>query len=585
MSIEERQRSWLAELDRGMRAEQAAQRENIEQLWADPLEDRLRQGRTLGPLAVGASDGRTTTLKVERSSAALHESVLREGDLVRLSRDAPARPVGHFFFLGEDAEGIHLHCWKGGAETLHGKGWTIDPDYFDLTSRFLDAIEALGATALGRERIMPLLMGSVDATLDAGSYEDTIGELDEEVAAGQAAWHPSQEEAIASCVAAHDAFLVQGPPGTGKTHVLAEVARRLTAAGQCLLVTGPTHRAIDQALGAIQAVLPPTVRVAKIGPRLVGASAVECYETYGESGLAESGRPHVIGATPYALWSPHTGLCAAAFDTVLLDEASQLTPLLAAMAMLRGEKWLFFGDDCQLPPVVLAADDTSPRLRSVFGLLKHRDFDCLLEETWRLNAALCAWPSAAFYHNRLISRHDRRLVLAPPADHPALGPDPALALVTGNQPKATVCNDEEAQEAVELVRLLVRGGVAPEEIGIVTPFRAQAARIRTILRIGPEPGGLHRRVVCDTVERFQGQERDVMVLSFVSSHYPFIEERADFLLQRERLNVAVTRARLKTIVLASRQLLSAAEELAAAGHDGGACFASLVKHLRKASVS
>ena len=585
MSTPALQRDWLNDLDRTMRREIAIQRSSIEELWALPLAERVRDGRSLGLLDLVAATDDHVRLVPRSTAAETAHCSLREGDFVRLSQDSPQSPTSHCIFLGEDHDGIHLHRWKGTSKPASGPGWTIDPDFIDLTDRYAEAINALAETVKGRDRILPLLMGEVGSQLESELFDETMESLSEPPEPDAPKWHDSQQEAIATCVAARDAFLVQGPPGTGKTRVLGEVARRLIDQGQRLLISGPTHRAIHNALAAVREALPPTVRVAKIGPAPLGDSLVECHESYTESGLLDCGEPHVIGATSHALWSKYHGLREATFDTVLIDEASQVTPLLAAMAMLRSEKWLFFGDDCQLPPVVLSDTATPPRLRSVFGVLKNRDFNCMLNETWRLNRPLAAWPSATFYGNHLVTRHDRRLALAPPSSLPDLAPEPALFLHECTTQLCTVRSDEEAQHAAALVRELVRGGIAPNHIGVITPFRAQAGRIRQLLAIHPEAPGLHRHVVTDTVERFQGQERDVIIVTFAASNSGFINFRADFLLQHERLNVAVTRARLKTILIASRILLDCVESLAESGHEGATCFSSLVHHIRNQSLT
>ncbi len=575
----EQQINWLEQLDREMRREIRLQRMACEEIWRTPLADRVDRGYALGPLKVVSVSQNRVLLHPADSSAELADCSLREGDFVCLSRNTPLAPIGHFIHAGEDDAGIHLLRWRGEMPPAMGNDWVIDPDFYDMTDRFAEAIAALAATDLGRDRILPLLMGETDSTLDPELHEMVMDDLD---AAGpeDPSWHDSQQEAIAACVAALDAHLVQGPPGTGKTRVLAEVSRRLIERGERLLITGPTHRAINHALEGIRETLPDTIRVAKIGFQTIAATSFECFDDYASSGLLESDSPHVIGATPHSLWSKRSGLRETRFDTVLLDEASQLTPLLAAMAMLRGERWLFFGDDCQLPPVVLGDDSTPPRQRSVFGRLKNRGFDTLLEETWRLNRPLAEWPSATFYHNRLTCRHDRRLNLSPEPGHEALLSDPSACFIScDNGKRTTVRSDDEAQLAADLVREAVRCGLEPERIGVITPFRAHAARIRQVLGICQGAGNLRRRVVVDTVERYQGQERDLIIVSMAATDPRFIRLRADFLFQSERWNVAVTRARLKTIIIASPDLLKTATLLADEGHGSATCFTSLIDHL------
>lgn len=561
-----------------MRREVSCQRLAAESIWALPMEERVAGGHSLGPLRVTAVSTQRLTLGSETTAAQFAPCTLREGSHVRLSRNTPTSPAAHAVLLGEDSDGFHFEVRKKGFNPSPADGWTIDPDFMDLTDMFAAAIDALATTALGRGRIMPLLMGHSGSILDGERYDEEMSSFENPVeGAGQ--WRDSQQEAIAACMAAADAFLVQGPPGTGKTRVLAEIAARLIAAGQRVLITGPTHRAIHQALCAVRSAVPASVKVVKIGPAPLGGNDIECYESYPDSGLIEGGDPHVVGATPYALWSKYRGLHEAMFDTVLIDEASQITPLLAAMAMLRAEKWLFFGDDRQLPPVVLADTGAVPRLRSVFGVLKDRDFDCMLTETWRLSRALAEWPSATFYGNRLVARHDRRLQLDPPSALPDLASESALFLHLSENSAGTVRNDGDAMHVARLVRDLVAGGVVPEMIGVITPFRAQAARIRQLLAINHGFADLNRRVLVDTVERFQGQEREVILISLAAAKMNFIARRADFIFQPERLNVAVTRARVKTVLVASRGLVAAAESLADAGHAGAICFSSLVAHL------
>lgn len=576
----EQKRLWLDQLDREMRREISLQRAGVEEIWHTPMALRVERGDALGPLEVKSTSRDRVVLRPSSRDAEVADCSLREGDLVRLSPDSPLNPTGHFIHAGEDDQGIHLLRWKGTMPSVGAGSWVIDPDFYDMTSRFSEAIEALATSELGRERILPLLMDERETTLDPEIHAGVLDQL-ESPGPEDPSWHDSQQEAIASCVAAHDISLIQGPPGTGKTRVLAEVARRLIERGERVLVTGPTHRAIHQALAGVRQVLPPTIRVAKIGFNPLVTPAFECFDDYATSGLLNSDEPYVVGATPHAMWSNSSGLREACFDTVLLDEASQLTPLLAAMAMLRGERWLFFGDDCQLPPVVLRPTTSPARELSVFGRLKHRGLDTLLEETWRLNQPLAEWPSATFYSNRLSCRHDRRLRLSPAPRLGALEPDPAATFVACEDPRrTTVRSDEEAQLVVDHIREAVRGGLEPERIGVITPFRAQAARIRQSLRIATETPGLQNRITVDTVERFQGQERDLIVVSLAASDPRFIRLRSDFLFQAERWNVAVTRARLKTVLIASPHLLDAADSLAEEGHAGAGCFASLVDHLR-----
>jgi DNA replication ATP-dependent helicase Dna2 len=97
-------------------------------------------------------------------------------------------------------------------------------------------------------------------------------------------------------------------------------------------------------------------------------------------------------------------------------------------------------------------------------------------------------------------------------------------------------------------------------MAVVTPYRAQAREIRTLLAQAVDGPGAVRQIVIDTVERMQGQERDLIFLSLTTSNPAFALNLADFFYQPERLNVAVTRARSKLIIVGSTNLFQTQPE-------------------------
>ncbi|MFC7337663.1 DEAD/DEAH box helicase [Haloferula chungangensis] len=569
MTSEEDRRKCLQQLEASWRREIHAQRSAIEELWHTPLAERLKNGDAMEIGSFHRHSPQQLIIVPDGGDACR----LREGDFVCLSQNSPLAPVGKFIHLGEDEDGIHLWCWRGEVPETGSNDWVLDRDFIDLSDRFAEATTALAETIKGREQILPFLLGDQGGEMVGELFSATMDQLEGDETS-DVSWHDSQQDAIAACIATRDGYLVQGPPGTGKTFVLSEVVRRLVENGERVLVTGPTHRAIQNALEGCRKIIPESVRVVKIGPTMLSRGPIEAFETHADSGLIDEAGAHVVGATPFALWSKFTGLKEAEFDTVVIDEASQITVMVAVMAMLRGERWLFFGDDCQLPPVVISETGERAAESSIFRRLKNRGFDTMLEESWRLNKQLAAWPSATFYGGRLTSRNDRHLHLSPPSSHPALAGDGAISLMIVEGKASTVRSDAEAQAVVDVVRELVLGGVSPEQIGVMTPFRAQATKVRSLLRIHFETAGLHRLVTVDTVERFQGQERDVMLVTMASAKPEWIPRLSSFLFQKERWNVAVTRSRKKLIVLLSHSLIKEAERLADHGDEGATSFSS-----------
>jgi DNA replication ATP-dependent helicase Dna2 len=431
----------------------------------------------------------------------------------------------------------------------------LDQSYLDLESFFLDAIDDLERTALGRERILPLLSGQLSPTGALGEFEDTAEAL------GARGMNDSQAEAGALAAATDLCHLVQGPPGTGKTSVLAQVVKERFARGERILICAATHRAILNALAAVQRAAPEITPLARIGePIHFDEAAIEQRDAFSELSFASAGGAYVIGATPFATRTFR--LRNVDFDTVIFDEASQVTVPLAIMGMLAGRTYLFFGDDQQLPPVLHSVARRDATRCSIFGRLKDRGYDTLLRITYRMNAELTVWPSENFYSGELEASEQsrlRRIAYPQPGGRFAavLDPECPFALISRpeNTDRKTSC--EEAVLVTDLVEELLNRGLAATDIGVVVPFRRQARfirqllRARTALRFRDAEG-----CVVDTVERMQGQERECIIFSLTASQPDFVDQIRDFLYHPQRLNVSVTRARSKLIVIASGSLFS-----------------------------
>ncbi len=369
----------------------------------------------------------------------------------------------------------------------------------------------------------------------------------------------SQVEAVAMSYATDLLYLIQGPPGTGKTLMLAHLARLLVGDGRRVFVTALTHRAIHNALNKIPQV-DENIPVCKIGEeRLAGDLQVPNFDQFSFSRFGEINGGYVIGATPFALQSSR--LANVEFDVVLFDEASQITLPLAIMGMLAGSKYIFIGDENQLPPVVaFSAEDAAQT--SIFAYLAGRGNETMLNITYRLNDILTDWPNRTFYRNELRSSDEaavRRLTLSPeatPWDFVLAPESPAVFLDLCHQ-NTTVRSRIEAEVVVELILSLLMREVLPEEIGVVVPYRAQSRLIRSLLRRNLMDDEITQKLVVDTVERMQGQERDVVLVSFATASPKFAAQVADFLFQPQRLNVAVTRPRTKLILVGSHHMLDA----------------------------
>ena len=342
-------------------------------------------------------------------------SRFRPGDILCLSRDDPFTHDAVTVQLVEDEETELLISCEEMVEWdklfTQKDGWTLDIGLIDLSGYILSALAEAGDTDVGRDTILPLLMGNLKPEISPDSYARGL-----EIAESQGLnW--DQCESLANAYATNLAYLVQGPPGTGKTRVLAALARALVADGERVLICSFTHRAINNALNAVYKQDPNTLAI-KVGhPIHTDDLLVPNYENFHGSPLADESGGYLVGATPFAPRTQRLG--GVEFDTVIFDEASQITLPLALMGMLAGQKYIFFGDQKQMPPV-LTTRLTGGALRdSVFGYLADRGFDTMLTETYRLNEALTVWPSSQFYDGLLTAvaanAHRRIQYPTPPA--------------------------------------------------------------------------------------------------------------------------------------------------------------------------
>jgi DNA replication ATP-dependent helicase Dna2 len=544
----------LHQLRRHVQAEAEAQYSALERQWSRPLGERVARGWAIEGLQY-VSDAKG----IIRLACTHNDSRFREGDLLVLHQpdEPPKAPNALHVELQYDGETeLEVSLIKGNEYflKLHPQGWIADQDLFDSSPFYLDALDAVADSMRGRSTILPLLNGSLQPQIDYARYDRAAA------LAHAAGLNDSQVEAVAQAYASDLIYLIQGPPGTGKTWVLAHLARMLVEDGQRVLVTALTHRAIHNALNKIPRV-DESLPVCKIGPgRSSSDLVVPNYEDFDQSAFGDMSTGYIIGATPFALQTRR--LANVEFDVVLFDEASQVTLPLAIMGMLAGSKYVFIGDQNQLPPVtIFSQEDQAERTAgaSVFSFLSGRGSETMLDITYRLNDELSQWPSRNFYHGQLTPSSEaasRRLSLS--NRHTrwdfVLDPENPAVFLDLCHRNTTVRSRTEAEMCVELILALLDHGIPAEEIGVVVPYRAQSRLIRSLLRRQIGDGSVLAKLVTDTVERMQGQEREVVLVSFATASTAFALQVADFLFQPQRLNVAVTRPRTKLILIGSHHL-------------------------------
>ncbi|HBY93348.1 MAG TPA: hypothetical protein DEP84_05175, partial [Chloroflexi bacterium] len=395
-------------------------------------------------------------------------------------------------------------------------------------------------------------------------------------------------------------LLVQGPPGTGKSHtvgwaVLSRVSARL-AAGQSMRVAivCKTHTAVNIVLESISCKWRTAIderpasdplaalEIFKLDPPEDETlpNVVSGLKTYSARRLLDTilgCSPIVVGGTPAGFYNLMKWREAGGrdvlwdekhFDLVVMDEASQMTlpEAVLATAWLRPDgQALVVGDHRQMPPILAHTWEEEARrhlaaaqpYKSAFEFLRDLGVPVVaLDESFRLHRLQAEFLAEQIYRHDGIPFHSRQThILAPlPPGDPYVD-----AALRGDVPIVVVEHDEAASQQfnpteIELISPLVAtcleqlGLEGADGLGVVVPFRAQKAALRDRFP------ALAASEAIDTVERFQGGERDVIIVSATASDPDYVLAEAAFLLNPNRLTVALSRPRKKLIVVASQAL-------------------------------
>jgi hypothetical protein len=268
-------------------------------------------------------------------------------------------------------------------------------------------------------------------------------------------------------------------------------------------------------------------------------------------------------------------------DLLVLDEASQMNlpeALMAALALKPEGQLIVVGDHRQMPPIVKHDWDTESRrtfrqyqvYASLFDTLRLQQPPMIqFAESFRLHEAMAEFLREEVYRHDGIAFHSKRKDVLPlhaiedELVAAVLLPEYPLIVVTHDEADSQVRNPFEQALIEPILRTLAdpaKHGLGAEEgLGIVVPHRAQRAALRQSfpqLCILDPTSGLPVRSAIDTVERFQGGERTLILVSATESDRAYLLASCEFLLDPRRLTVALSRAKRKMILVASRSIFS-----------------------------
>ncbi|SFK82972.1 DNA replication ATP-dependent helicase Dna2 [Halogranum rubrum] len=513
------EREYFDRLYRALEEERRETHREYRKLWEQSAEERAADDRAiigLEPVSQTEIDGGRWELRAKKRDDAV--SKLREGDIA----------------LASDGDPVSGHAELGRIERLGDEVVVTTDEPTEL--RRLDVYPS----EISVDRMLTALH---DALLkgDPDRKDVLFGRREPKFETREQTYidnNDSQNAAVNLAVNAEDCALIHGPPGTGKTYTIARTIRALVDDGNRVLLSAFTNRAVDNALEALRD--QGYEGIVRVGTETGVREDMQDLrlEQRGEPNdrVAELAHAQVVAAT--------TSTCGSRvmreqeFDVALVDEASQLTEPGTLAATNLADRFVLVGDHQQLPPVVRAENDLTT---SLFQRLIERypDASVMLDRQYRMAQRIQAFSSTEFYDGQLRPATGevaaQRLANLPGVDPSAL-PAALQDVVSFVDPEGTRVgntNPTEADRVADVVQSFRDAGVPADDIGVIAPFRAQVAEI-----------GRRVDVTVDTVDRFQGSAKEVIVVSFVATgtlDEPIFEDY-------RRLNVALTRAK-KALVL------------------------------------
>jgi ATP-dependent RNA/DNA helicase IGHMBP2 len=415
----------------------------------------------------------------------------------------------------------------------------------------------------------------------------------------------SQIEAVEFALAAGDVAIIHGPPGTGKTTTVVELIRQAVARGEKVLACAPSNLAVDNLLERLVNARERAIRLghpARVLPQLQEHTLDLLVDAHPDVALAHKLLREAAGLRDKAarftrakplpgarqalrqearelvsdarrieaqvtehILNSATVLCATltgldsqvlgdrSFDLVVIDEAAQAIEPACWISLLRAGRVVLAGDHCQLPPTILSAAAAREGLAvSLMERLMRQlgpSISRRLMVQYRMHDAIMGFSSAEFYESSLVA--DPSVAGHLLADLPHVVPGPLTSAPLELIDTAGAGYDEELEPDGESrrnpaeaelvgrrVQALLDAEVAAGEIAVIAPYAAQVRLLREQLPI--------ESLEIDTVDGFQGREKEAVIISLVRSN---AKGEIGFLADTRRMNVALTRARRKLIVI------------------------------------
>ena len=413
----------------------------------------------------------------------------------------------------------------------------------------------------------------------------------------------SQREAVFKSLNSKHFFLIHGPFGTGKTKTLIEIIRQEALIKEKILITADSNAAVDNIAERLIDTDLNILRIGnsrKISDRIkehslsVQTKKHPCYskieennniiselykkldktnietqevkyirskirETHEENDKIYSKIQKDIIDNHKIILTTNTSaaldmLSHCHFDVAIIDEASQTTIPSVLIPIAKADKFILAGDPKQLPPTVTSNNN---ELKITLFEILQKNFpeqQKFLNVQNRMNEKLMEFPNREFYNNKLECGEKAKNYFLQPEQDVYHNKSPIFFIDTSKdnhnsesqyKNSTSIHNKLESKIASEIAIKYKQSGIPESEIGIITPYVDQVNLIKTIIR-------KQTSINVDTVDGFQGNERDVIIISLVRSTN---SKNISFIADPKRLNVTLTRARKKLIIIGNTKTL------------------------------